>query len=175
MQKRHVLITGLPGTGKTTLLVGLAHRLTDLRPAGFYTEEMREEGERQGFRLVSLDGREGVLSHVAFRGPHRVGRYGVDVAGFEAFLDGLDLEGASTSIVFIDEIGKMECLSPRFAKLVREILASGKTLVATVALMGEGLIEEVKERPDCRIVEVTRAGRERLEEDISAWVRERLE
>ncbi len=70
MQKRHLLITGLPGTGKTTLLVRLARRLTYLYPAGFYTEEIREGSLRQGFRLVSLDGREGILAHAGFQESH---------------------------------------------------------------------------------------------------------
>ena len=86
MTKRHLLITGLPGTGKTTLLVRLARSLAEFRPAGFYTEEIRERGERLGFRLMSLDGRKGILAHVEFRGKERVGRYCVDVKGFEAFL-----------------------------------------------------------------------------------------
>ncbi len=174
MGKRHLLITGLPGTGKTTLLVRLAHLFADLHPCGFYTEEIRHEGVRVGFRLVGLDGSEGVLSRVDFRGPHRVGRYGVDVAGFERFLDHLDLPASPSPLVFMDEIGKMESLTPRFAGLVRGLLDSGKTVVATVALRGEGLIAEVKKRPDCNLVEVTPANRERLPGELAAWLRERV-
>jgi nucleoside-triphosphatase len=170
MTKRHLLITGLPGTGKTTLLIRLARSLAELRPAGFYTEEIRERGERLGFRLMSLDGREGILAHVEFRGKERVGRYGVDVKGFEKFLAQLDLTSTPSPLVFIDEIGKMECLSPRFIELVRMLLDSGKTVVATVARHGEGLIAAVKGRADCELVEVTPANRERLAEELEARI-----
>jgi nucleoside-triphosphatase len=156
---RHLLITGLPGCGKTTLIRWLAESLTDLRPAGFFTAEIRERGERRGFRLESLDGREGLLAHVDFRGGPRVGRYGVDVAGFETFLGELDL---SAPLVFIDEIGKMECLSPRFVALLRELLDSDRTVVATLALRGAGFIAEVKGRRDCRVVEVRPGEREAI-------------
>lgn len=173
MRKHHLLITGIPGTGKTTLLVKLARRLADLHPAGFYTEEIREGGLRRGFRLVSLDGREGILSHVDFRGSNRVGRYGVDIRGFETFLGDLDLEESPASVVFIDEIGKMECFSLRFAELMRELLGSGKTVVATVALKGSGFIAEVKERPDCEIRELTITNRDKLVDELALWISDR--
>ena len=71
----HLLVTGLPGTGKTTLIVRLARLLADLSPAGFYTEEIREGRERRGFRLAGFDGSSGLLAHVDFRGHRRVGRH----------------------------------------------------------------------------------------------------
>lgn len=171
---RHLLITGLPGTGKTTLLMELVRRFAHLAPAGFYTEEVRERGERRGFGLQSLDGREGVLADVSFGGHHRVGRYGVDVAGFEAFLASLDLLSHPSRLVFIDEIGKMECLSPRFVRLAEALLDSDKTVVATIARKGEGAIREVKGRADCRLVEVTAANRQALPDELALWLEERL-
>jgi nucleoside-triphosphatase len=170
VKKRHLLITGLPGTGKTTLMARLAKRMTDLHPAGFLTEEIRVGGIREGFRLVSLDGREGVLAHVGIQGRNRVGRYGVDVVGFESFLADLDLENCDASIVLIDEIGRMESLSPFFTRMVRRLLDSRKIVVATIALKGGGLIAEVKERPDCEVREVTSTNRERLTEELTRWL-----
>jgi nucleoside-triphosphatase len=174
MEKRHLLITGLPGTGKTTLLMELVRRFARLTPAGFYTEEVREAGMRRGFRLTSLDGREGILSDVTFGGRHRVGRYGMDVEGFETFLTFLDLLSHPSPLIYIDEIGKMECLSHRFVRLTETLLSSEKTVVATVARQGEGLIREVKLRPDLRLVEVTPANRQALPEELVRWLENRL-
>jgi len=42
------LITGRPGAGKTTLIKKAARMLQPLHPVGFYTEEIREQGERVG-------------------------------------------------------------------------------------------------------------------------------
>ncbi|MCX8127048.1 MAG: AAA family ATPase, partial [Dehalococcoidia bacterium] len=78
-----ILITGKPGCGKTTLL-RRAVAESGVAAGGFYTEEVREHGERQGFRIVTLDGRSAVLSYVGIRSPYRVGRYGVDLVALES-------------------------------------------------------------------------------------------
>lgn len=173
---RHILITGQPGVGKTTLIRSIAQRLSEYQPAGFYTEEIRVKGVRQGFRLVSLDGRQHVLSHVDYPGPKRVSRYGVDVPGFERLLAQLDLRHASSPVIILDEIGKMECFSSRFQDEVTALLNSARTVVATIALKGDGFIQTIKQRTDCRLVTVTHANRVHLAEtiakDILTMVRE---
>ena len=170
----HILITGLPGVGKTTLIRELTKCLTEFNPAGFYTEEIRnEQGIREGFRLVTLCGSQLVLSHVSHPGPNRVSRYGIDVQGFERLLEELDLRHSPAPLIIIDEIGKMECFSRRFIDDVTALLNSSKRLIATIALKGEGFIRQVKQRPDCRLVTVTRENRDRLASDLVAEVQSR--
>ena len=164
---RHVLITGKPGCGKTTLLKHLVYQLRSLQPAGFYTEEIRRQGRRMGFRLVGLNGTMSLLAHADLHGGPRVSRYGVDVERFEKFLIAQKLDQMATPLVFIDEIGKMECFSTRFVELMRHLLDSPKTIIATVALKGGGLIAEVKQRPDVALVEVGPGNRDRLMEDLA--------
>ena len=95
-------------------------------------------------------------------GPHRVGRYGVDLAGFEKLLENLDLRHSPSHLVILDEIGKMECLSPRFIQEVEALLDSSKMLIATVALKGGGFPATVRSRPDCHVVTVTLSNRSTL-------------
>ncbi|HUK37836.1 MAG TPA: nucleoside-triphosphatase [Methanomicrobiales archaeon] len=157
---KNLLVTGPPGCGKTTLARRIVGDLGDLPVAGFHTGEIREQRERIGFALVGLDGRKGILSHVTVKGPNRVGKYGVDVPGFESFLDGLDLANPGLRLVVIDEIGKMECLSGRFRELIGECLGSPIPLLATVALKGTPPIEKIKVRQDVKVVPMTREDRE---------------
>ena len=91
---RHILLTGLPGVGKTTIIKQLADSLATHQPDGFFTQEIREDGIRKGFELVTFDGRRQLLSHVNIPGSHRVGRYGVDLTGFEKLLETLDLRNS---------------------------------------------------------------------------------
>ncbi len=161
-KKKNILITGYPGVGKTTLIRKLHDALKDKNPAGFYTTEIRENGVRKGFELVGLDGRKGILSHVNIRSGARVGKYGVDVDAFDAFLDTVDFYDPSCSIIIIDEIGKMECFSSKFKRLIVDLLNSDKTVIAVIARKGGGLIEDIKRRPDTTIFEITPKNRDSL-------------
>ena len=169
--KKNILLTGLPGVGKTTLIRRLSEELKNLHPAGFYTEEIREEGVRKGFELIGLDGKKGLLSHVEIKSPYRVGKYKVDVKGFEGFLDSIAFFAPETKLIIIDEIGKMECLSPEFKRLIKEILDSGKMVIATIAFKGSGLIEEIKKRNDVRLFEITEKNRDSLLSEIFSYLK----
>jgi len=171
--KENILITGLSAVGKTTLIKKLAERLSNLHPVGFYTEEIREGGVRKGFDLTSLDGKRGLLSHRETNSPYRVGKYGVDIKGFENFLESIAFLAPATGLIIIDEIGKMECLSPEFRRMIKEILSSEKMLIATVALKGGGLIEEIKRRDDVKLFEITQKNRDSLLSEILLYIRSR--
>jgi nucleoside-triphosphatase len=159
---RNILITGLPGCGKTTLFRRLVKELRHLEPVGFYTREIRQGGVRKGFTLNGLDGTNGLLAHVDLPGGIRVGRYGVDVAGFENFIKNIPFSDPGTKLVMIDEIGKMECFSEKFLALISELLESKQLFIATVAMKGGGLITEIKKRNDIQLFEVNRKNQDKI-------------
>jgi nucleoside-triphosphatase len=160
--KKNLLITGLPGVGKTTLIKKLYELLQNLHPVGFFTEEIREEGVRKGFELISLNGTRGILSHKNIRTPFRVGEYKVDIKSFEDFLGSISFFNTLTRLIIIDEIGKMECFSDQFKKLLEEVLDSEKWVIGTIASKGSGFIAEIKGRKDVKILEITKKNRDFL-------------
>ncbi len=168
-----LLLTGPPGVGKTTVIRRAAEQLPRLKVRGFTTEEIREAGQRVGFRIETFDGVSAVLAHLKIRSPHRVGKYGVDLTALERIAAD-QLARCSGRVAFIDEIGKMETLSSSFVETVESILNSPVVLVATVGLRGGGFIQAVKRRPDVLLWTVSRTNRDRLPGEVAAWVRQAL-
>jgi nucleoside-triphosphatase len=164
------LLTGAPGVGKTTVLRRLAAALSGRRLGGFITDEIREDGERRGFRIRAFGGPERVMAHVGFAGPPRVGRYGVDVDALEEVAAAALRPDPATEVYLVDEIGKMECLSPVFVQAMRTLLESERRVVATIARRGTGFIAEVKRRSDAQLWEVSRQNRDALPDRILAWL-----
>ncbi len=162
MAPTNLLVTGTPGSGKTTLITRVAEAFAGRSFGGFYTEEIREEGRRVGFALVGFDGTRAVLAHTRIGGPCRVGKYGVDEGAFEAFLAKLHLDAPDYEFIIIDEIGKMEWYSPRFRTLVGDLLDAEKPLLATIALKGPAEIEAIKERGDVLLRVMNRENRDRM-------------
>ena len=78
---RALLLTGVPGVGKTTLVRAVAAALSGRRLRGFASDEIRHRGGRVGFRIVPFGEQAWIMAHVSFRCPARVGRYGVRRGG----------------------------------------------------------------------------------------------
>lgn len=169
--KQVYLLTGRPGTGKTSLIKQVVAEMKG-EAGGFYTEEIRSRGIRQGFRLVTLDGRSATLAHVDIHNPYRVSKYGVDV-------DSLDRVGVSAlreaaeqcDLVVIDEIGKMELFSVSFRKTVLEIIDSGKRLLGTIMLNSNPWADVIKCQPQVNLLVVTRANHHQVLEELRDWLK----
>jgi nucleoside-triphosphatase len=167
---RKILVTGLPGCGKTTVVRKVADLLGE-KASGFYTEEIRDaKGRRIGFRVVTLGGMRGELAgKFSDRGP-RVGSYRVNLESFERVALP-SMEGKAGGILIVDEIGKMECFSGSFVRRVREILQSDSPVLATIPLRGGGdFIEEIRRLGDVRTFTVTPENREALPAQIAAML-----
>lgn len=162
-----IFLTGLPGCGKTTAIMQIAGNLDQGKIAGFYTQEIREGDTRKGFRWARFDGLSGILAHTNIKSPYKVGKYGIDLTGFEkSIVPILDVKQANIELFIIDEVGKMECLSRKFIAAVRELLASDKSMLATVAQRGAGFISEVKSYPGVTLLKLASSDREKVTSEV---------
>jgi hypothetical protein len=78
-------------------------------------------------------------------------------------------------VYLVDEIGKMECLSPGFVAAMRALLDSGRPVVATIGERGGGFIAEAKQRPDVTLWRLTRDNRDAVPARILTWLRDHAE
>jgi nucleoside-triphosphatase len=169
---KNVLLSGPPGCGKTTVVRRVVQALGGQRLAGFYTQEVREHGQRVGFEIVGLGGQHCLLAHVDWQVQLRVGRYGVEPARLEPIIQAeLGQSPGEVDVYVIDEIGKMECLSPSFDEAMRGVLDGPLSVLATIALRGGGLIAEVNARPDVWLVTVDLANRDDLPDQLASVLR----
>jgi nucleoside-triphosphatase len=167
-----LLLTGRPGVGKTTIIRNVVARL-EVGAGGFYTEEIREQGRRTGFRLIALDGPEGLLASVNIDSPHRVGRYGVHIrdlerVGVEALRRAVEQPGVA--VVVVDEIGKMELFSAAFRDVVLEAMDGPKPVLATVTAASQPWVNALRSRADVTLIEVTPANRQVMPDRVLRWL-----
>ncbi|MCX7642852.1 MAG: NTPase [Armatimonadetes bacterium] len=169
MLRKNLLITGLPGVGKTTVIRKVLALLTrEVKFDGFFTEEVREKGERIGFQIVTADGQKAWLAKRGFPSPHKVGKYGVNVEAIGSVaIPALKRALKQADIVVIDEIAKMELSHPAFAEVVWECLESSKPVLGVIQRTQLPFINKVKAREDVQIFEVTHQNRNELPEKIA--------
>ena len=161
-----ILLTGRPGIGKTTAIQHVVNALGS-KAGGFCTREVRAEGRRTGFELVTLDGKIAFLAtqdpDVALDRPAPFGRYrvnldAIDALGVPALLDALE----RCQIVVVDEIGPMEILSPRFRGAILRILESEAAVVGAIVLRPHPFADRVKAHPRVAVRHITRDNRDDL-------------
>ncbi|KAL3874533.1 hypothetical protein ACJMK2_037537 [Sinanodonta woodiana] len=185
---RHILLTGQPGVGKTTLVQKACESLSKSgkKLQGFYTEEVRAGRERIGFDVVTLDSTRGPLARVADEDissggqKYTVGKYTVKLHSFEqTALPTLISKTSGVPCIFvIDEIGKMEIFSQSFKKAVKNVMDSPKTTVLATIPVPKGrpipFVEEVRARKDAVVFTVTKENRNGILEDILSAVNESI-
>ena len=168
------LLTGRPGTGKTSLIKQAAAGLQG-KAGGFYTEEIRNQGIRLGFRLVTLDGQEAVLAHTDFDKRFRVSKYGVDIDSLDRVgVSALHRAARDSDLAVIDEIGKMELFSADFREAVWQLIGSGKLVLGTIMLDSNPWADAIKRQPQVKLVEVTRDNRHQILPDLRHWLTNQL-
>jgi len=162
MKAKNIFITGKPGTGKTTLIKKIIDEL-NLNAGGFFTQEVREVGERVGFNILTLDGKEGILARKGMRSMFRVGKYGVSLRDLdEIAVDSIRKALRENKTVIIDEIGKMELFSQKFKDVVLQALDSENKVLGTIKFAADPFTNKIRQRDDTAVFELTPENREEV-------------
>ena len=165
-----LLLSGKPGTGKTSLIKEAIDRVK-IEAGGFYTQEIRSAGVRQGFKIITLDGKEAILAHINISSPYQVSKYNVDIDSLnEVGISAIQQALKQNDLIVIDEIGKMELLSLQFQEVVLQAIQSGKKILGTVMFTSHPFADEIKRRPEVTTLVVSGANRNEVLKEILAWL-----
>lgn len=160
--KSAYLITGEPGVGKTTLIRRVVSTMRS-RAAGFYTEDLRAAGNREGFRIVTLDGETALLAASGHPGPVQISKYGVDIGELERIgVPALRRAIDRRHVMVADEIGKMQLYSKAFRTTVFEAVRTAHPVLATVMLGRNHYADRIKVHKNVEVIELTESNRQEV-------------
>lgn len=171
---KNLLLTGAPGTGKTSIIRKLSEIFKEFNPTGFYTVGVVEDGAKAGILVFNLQGDSRILASTTLKSRYAVGRLRIDMKSFEGLLDDVFSQERKIGLYFIDGIDKPECQSKKFSKLIIELLDSDKPLIASIAEKGTGLISQIKKRDDVTLLDLTPENRELRLKEITLKLRDLL-
>jgi nucleoside-triphosphatase len=157
--KSAYLIAGEPGIGKTTLIRQVVSTMR-LRAGGFYTEDLRSRGVREGFRIVTLDGSPALLAATGHSGTVRISKYGVDVEEFERVaVAALAVAMERGHVLVADEIGKMQLYSRAFRQTIFAAVREGHPLLGTITSGRNHYADRIKAHRNVEVLQLTHDNR----------------
>ncbi|MFX0123814.1 MAG: NTPase [Candidatus Hodarchaeota archaeon] len=169
--EQHLLITGKPGVGKTTLIKRIVSEIRNTKPnwniSGFYTNEIRRNGLRIGFNIHTFDGQQGILARSnepQLPSKFRVGKYSVYLTDLEDLVVPLLYE--SSDLLIIDELGKMELFSWKFRNAVTNAFNNHPRILATLPYYENPFLVSIKSRPNIHVWELTRFNRVQIFKEV---------
>jgi nucleoside-triphosphatase len=167
---KNLFVTGKPACGKTTLIREVCFKNID-KIGGFYTQEIYEANERQGFLLKTFDGNEGVLAKKGMKSSHKLNKYGIDLSvleniGIKAVYNAME----DKKIIVIDEIGSMEIISEVFRKALMDSLGSSLKVLASIRYQSQPFTNEIKQMSDSSIVYLSRDNYPEVKNTVEEWL-----
>jgi nucleoside-triphosphatase len=128
-----------------------------VRAEGFYTEDIFENRKRVGYLTKTLQGESRILAKSGLPSELCVDRFGVDLQTVETLVvPAIETALRSADLLIMGQIGKMEIASPRFRDITRQALNSPLKIIATVPNYPLKFLNEIRNRPDVLLVEITK-------------------
>jgi nucleoside-triphosphatase len=160
---KNLILISRTWRGRTGVVSRLIPELTKspVRAAGFYTEDICENRKRVGYLTKTLEGQSRILAKSGLPSELCVDRFGVDLRTVETLVvPAIETALRSADLLIMGQIGKMEIASPRFRDITRQALNSPLKIIATVPNYPLNFLNEIRNRPDVLLVEITKENEE---------------
>ena len=167
---RNLLLTGLSGVGKSTLIAKLARALKGVELRGFYSEVIYQGDERLGWRMENYLGDGGLLAHKDIESEYHMGRYGVDMDLFHRIMIPQLRLDEKVYVYLIDEIGIIAPWSSVFIHAMDRLLDSDRKVVAVIRRKSGEYVDRVKGRDDVELWEITPDNRDAMLSKVLYWI-----
>ena len=92
------------------------------------------------------------------------------MAALERVVDTALVLNEAVDLYLVDEIGRMECFSKHFMNAMTALLDSDHLVIATIHRKAGGFVQEVKNRSDVELWQVTRETRDQMIDQVLAWI-----
>ncbi len=160
---KNLILISRKWRGRTGVISRLIPELKKLpvRAEGFYTEDIFENRKRVGYLTKTLQGESRILAKSGLPSELCVDRFGVDLQTVEALVvPAIETALRSADLLIMGQIGKMEIASPRFRDITGRALDSPLKIIATVPNYPLKFLNEIRNRPDVLLVEITKENEE---------------
>ena len=176
MEKRHILISGNRGIGKSFLIQKI------LKEKGMPVCGFRSKSESRfrsdGFHDIFLHPADIPDTEWEFTKENQIGScnskiHNVDPDVFETVGVQLLRDLPEDAVILMDELGFMETDSPKFMERILELFRGDQHILAAIKPRHDiPFLEEVRACPKCREFCLTEDNRDRIFEEVSRIVRD---
>ncbi|MFW9824071.1 MAG: nucleoside-triphosphatase [Candidatus Thorarchaeota archaeon] len=173
-----ILITGPPRSGKSTLISKLINYfLLEKKYSihGFLTPEVRNQGERIGFDIQDINSKEKrELARVGtYSTKFKLGKYSIFLEGLEKIIQNIESTPLDEiNLMIIDEIGKMELFSKKFADFINQIFSTNLSIFATIGLkLKHPIKDHLLNLPNVKLFVLERVNFQKTYQDIISMVK----
>lgn len=159
------LITAPPATGKSTVIAKVLSLFQGPKGGVLSTEQCDASGKRIGFQAISESGtHRPFMTKAVNKEDADVGNFVVDLNAINSFVvpELVRAKEMEDGLIYVDEIGRAQALSPSFLETVRSILDTDACVLASVVYTDEPWSREFKRHSKVTLIEVTKENRERL-------------
>ena len=179
---KNILLTGQPKAGKSYTLSKLIESFQknkNIKIKGMLTNELTFAGTRVGIKIKDIKKEEEELFAIKFFKNDKynpsnlktLGNYQIDTEALDRIALPIFNNLENCNLLIIDEIGRMELESEKFKKEIEKVFNISKSenfvILATVPIKDDvNFVEELKNRNDTELIELSRENRDDVFKNI---------